>query len=113
MITRRTLYPGQSGTKRWLKKYGDKLVCVRYKYDSTKKRKFITAEIIVDENMWEPDPKRIPANKLIDIKVDYGEVHIGKLVREAGGRWNRTKKVWELAYKNVIDLGLENRIVTK
>jgi hypothetical protein len=47
----------------------------------------------------------------VDIKIQYGEIHLEKLVKSAGGKWNRVKKVWELPYGEVLDLGLEDRIV--
>jgi len=46
-------------------------------------------------------------------KVLYGEKAIGKLVRSAGGRCNRDKQVWQIAYREAINLGLEDRIVEK
>ena len=33
-----------------------------------------------------------------------------KLVKEAGGRWDGEKKLWEIPYKEVIQLGLKNRM---
>jgi hypothetical protein len=55
--------------------------------------------------------KRHSANKIIELKVNYEEAHLQKLIKSAGGRWNREKKLWELPYKDVVALGLENRIV--
>jgi len=52
-------------------------------------------------------------NKMMRLKVKYGDVHIGKMIRSVGGRWNRKDRVWELPYKEVLALGLEERIVTK
>ncbi len=37
---------------------------------------------------------------------------LGKLVRSAGDQWNREKKLWELPYKEVINLDLADRIVS-
>ena len=48
----------------------------------------------------------------MQLAVKYGEVHIGKLTRSIGGRWNRKQRVWELAYGEVLVLGLEDRIVS-
>ena len=45
-------------------------------------------------------------------KIDYGEIKLGKKVKQAGGKWNRSKKVWELAYADVAALKLESRIVS-
>ncbi len=56
-----------------------------------------------------PKPKN--DNKIVNIRVDYGEIEIGKKVREAGGKWNRAKKVWELLFSDVAALNLESRII--
>ena len=108
----RKVLPGQPGTKKLLDKYGDRLVCVRYRYDIENHKRFKTMEIILEENDWFKDTKRIPANKIIDLKIVYGETYLGRLVRAAGGRWNRKKKLWELPYSEAMALGLEDRIVT-
>lgn len=110
VITKKTLMAGQPGTKKWLKKYGDALACVRYKYDTDKKRKIITVELVVENEPWEIDHNRIPANKRIGLRVQYGEVHIQRLIKAAGGKWNPNTKLWELPYKEAVALGLENRI---
>ncbi len=78
MIIQRRLAPGQPGTIKLLKEYGD---------------------------------KKIPPNKIMRVRVDYGEVHLGRTVKAAGGRWNSKKKVWELPYREIVSLGLEDRIV--
>jgi hypothetical protein len=107
----KTIKPGQPGTKKWIDQFGEKLVCVRYKYDFQRKRKLKTVELIVEEETWNLDKDRIPANKLVGVKVEFGEIQTGRLVRSAGGRWNRKKKLWELSYQQVIALGLDDRIV--
>jgi len=40
MRTRLHLKPGQRGTKQLLAQYGDRLVCVRYRYDAQRKKRF-------------------------------------------------------------------------
>jgi len=52
MNTMRTLYPGQAGSKKWIKKFGKSLTCIRYKYDALNNKKMITVELIVDEQKW-------------------------------------------------------------
>jgi hypothetical protein len=44
MRTRLHLKPGQKGTKRLLALYGDSLVCVRYRYDAERRKRFKTVE---------------------------------------------------------------------
>lgn len=105
------LKPGQPGTKKWVEKFGDKLYCVRYRYDEARKRKLITAEIIVEENRWQRKIEKLPQNKIVPVKVKWEESHIRKVIKSAGGRWNQKKKVWELPYRDVRNLGLTQRIV--
>ena len=112
-ITKKTIYAGQPGTKKWMKKYGKDLLCVRYKYDTSGKRKIKTVELMVEDESWELDTQRIPANKIVHLKVNYGEINLGKLIKAAGGIWNREDKVWELPYREVVSLGLTDRVVMK
>ena len=111
MYIRRILKPGQKGTWKLLEEYGERLVCVRYIYDDEKQIKLKTAEIIVEKKPWRKDSKRIPKNKIVRVQVEYGEIQIGRLIKSAGGRWNREKKVWELPYGEAIALGLDKRII--
>jgi hypothetical protein len=48
METRLTLRPGQSGTKKLLQRYGERLVRVRYLYDRQAGRRLKTVELIVE-----------------------------------------------------------------
>ena len=54
MRTRLHLKPGQKGTKQLLAQYGDRLVCVRYRYDAQRKKRFKTVELNVAECDWDP-----------------------------------------------------------
>jgi hypothetical protein len=47
----------------------------------------------------------------VRIVNEFGEIHLGRLVRAAGGRWNKTKKLWEIPFGEVLELGLEDRLV--
>ena len=107
----RKLLPGQPGTKKWLNKFGDKLLCVRYRYEGEKGQKLKTVELIVEKSWWKPDQGRIPHNKIVDLQINYGEISLDKLVKAAGGKWNREKKLWKIAYREVMALGLTDRIV--
>jgi hypothetical protein len=54
MQARRILTPGQKGMKKFLERYGKQLVCVRYRYDDQRRKRFTTIEIIVEESDWSP-----------------------------------------------------------
>ena len=111
MKTKRTLLPGQPGTKKYIEKYGKDLICVRYKYDHKEKIKYTTVELVIDKSTIRQYRQRININKIMPLKVGYEEIYIRKLVKQAGGKWNKDKKLWELAYRDIKELGLENRMV--
>ena len=108
--TGKILKPNQPGTKKWVEKYGENLVCVRYKYDEANNRKVKTVELLVEEKAWEKKTGIIPQNKLMGIRIDYEEMQLRKIVKAAGGRWDKNERIWKLAYNQVIALGLEGRI---
>lgn len=108
---RRKLKPGQAGTKKLLAEYGEKLVCVRYRYDAENRCRIKTIELIVEKTPWEPPAPKIPLNRIMNLRIRYGEVDLGKQVRAAGGIWNREKQAWELPYQHVLRLGLAERII--
>ena len=111
MKTRKMLRPGQPGTKKLVEKYGEDLFCVRYRYDSRHKRKMKTIELIVAEGPWETNTRKIPVNKIVHLRIDFNEAYIRRLVKAAGGRWNHGKKLWELPYGDVLELGLKDRMI--
>ena len=41
--------PGQKGTKRLVEKFGDALLCVRYRYDANRGVRLKTVELVVEE----------------------------------------------------------------
>ncbi len=58
MSARVTLIPGRNGTKKLLRQYGDRLLRVRYRYDSTTGRRQTTVELLVEDVPWTPGRRR-------------------------------------------------------
>jgi hypothetical protein len=46
------------------------------------------------------------------LRITYGEIALRNLVKAAGGKWNHASQAWELPYRQVLRLGLSERIVT-
>jgi hypothetical protein len=110
MRARRTLAPGQKGTKKLLRQYGAQLVCVRYRYDAERHLRFTTVELIIEQAPWLPTQTRMAAGTLVGVRVGPKEVELQRQVKQAGGRWNPTERVWEMPYGRAIALGLKDRI---
>jgi hypothetical protein len=110
LVTEKTLVPGNPGTKKWIKQYGDNLICIRYKYDRNTKMKVKTVELEVERKPCKIKT-RIPWNKTVKVRIRYGEIHLWSLVKSVGGKWNAVEKVWEAPYGEIKMLGLTHRIV--
>lgn len=111
MKTRLNLKPSQRGAKRLAAQYGDRLVCVRYRYDEKRKKRLKTVELIIEEIDWEPPKDRIAADSMVSIHVDLKEKELQNKVKRAGGKWNQNRKLWDIRYDKVQELGLEERVV--
>lgn len=110
MDVKATLAPGQNGTKKLLKQYGDQLVCVRYRYDKARQKRIKTIALIVDEQDWIPGVT-IPMDRRVALEIGYGEAELRETIKGAGGYWNPEKKAWILSYGKVLQMGLERRMV--
>jgi hypothetical protein len=106
MRTRLVRRPGAPGTKRLVAKYGSQLICVRYRYDADKQKRYKTVELIIETVAWVP-----PEQRLVAVKVALSEEGLRRAVKAAGGVWSRTRQVWELRYDQAAALNLLDRIV--
>ena len=94
MQARQTLTPGQKGTKKFLERYGKQLICVRYRYDDQRRKRFTTIEIIVEESDWSPPEKP----EIVGLRVEFRETELQRRVIQSGGKCNSAKRAWEIHY---------------
>lgn len=117
MEARLHLKPGQNGTKRLVEKYGDRLICVRYRYDAATGQRHKTVELIEETVPWRPEGARErhlmqrAADEPVLLKIAYEERDLRERVRQAGGRWQPKERAWVLSYGETSRLGLLERIV--
>ncbi len=112
MDVKATLPPGANGTKTLLRQYGDQLVCVRYRYDKRKHKRYKTVELIVEEKDWTPGTLTRPGERVF-VQVGYNETELRELLKSRGAYWNPDKKAWHVTYRQVVELGLERRMLDK
>jgi hypothetical protein len=91
--------------------YGDRLICVRYRYDAQRKKRLKTVEILVAERDWEPPRPRFAHDQIVGFRVAFADVPVRDQVKQAGGTWNPERRVWPLRYDRVVAFGLNSRIV--
>ncbi|MBI3247421.1 MAG: hypothetical protein HYZ50_13045 [Deltaproteobacteria bacterium] len=108
---RLTLHPGQDGAKGLQAEYGDRLVCVRYRYDAHNKKRYKTVELVVAEEPWTPPVPSPAPDRVVAVRVAAPEKLLRQQVKSAGGQWDAPRGVWKLRYARVVALGLSERIV--
>ncbi len=108
MEVKATLVPGENGTKSLVREYGDRLVCVRYRYDKERQKRFKTIELIVDEQHWSAT---LDKRKVVCIQLDEHEHELRMRVKSAGGNWQDDLQSWSMDYQTALELGLEARIM--
>ena len=95
--TRLTLKPGRPGTHDLLAEYGDRLLCVRYRYDAEQQLRYKTAEVIVDEAPWTPAHPFAPTD-IIELNIRPKERTLRHAARLLGARRTPTTQTWRTTY---------------
>ncbi len=76
-------------------------------------------ELIVEETPWQPAAGKISLNQMMSqttrhavrIWLPYDELELQRQVEAVCGKWNPQQKVWELPYREVLELGLTDYIM--
>lgn len=110
MKTRVSLRPGDKGTRQLHAEYGDRLVCVRYRYDAKARMRYKTVELIVDARPYVPEnSEKYFAD--VSVRIEYHEEELRARAKAAGARWDPQQKIWRMRFKDALDLNLEERIL--
>ena len=85
MLVKKKIIAGEPGSKKYLQKYGDRLLCIRYRYDKENRERITTVELI--EERKETKAKRgIPHNKKVLVKIDYEEYRLRENAKLFGSK---------------------------
>lgn len=110
MKTRLTLKPGQKGTKQLCEKYGEALLCIRFRYDEKTGKRFKTVELIVEKTYWEPPPPKYKPDTLVPLRIEAADTLMRTKVKAAGGRWFPEELLWYVRYGAIAGGSLEKHI---
>ena len=102
------LGPDQAGAKKLAQRYGETLVCVRYRQDALSGQRYTTVEIVVDNGPIAVD-NRLPDT--VHLRIAIGEIDLQRQIKQLGGEWDRSHRAWRVAKAAVIQLKLHHRIV--
>jgi hypothetical protein len=106
----KTLWPGQPGTAKLSRQYGDALLCVRYRRDSAGLRRYTTVELVVDRG---PMTTRRAQQWLYPVLVNRADAHLIAQLRTGGAQWDPMTRTWYAPGKTIQRLGIEDRVWTE
>ena len=106
-ITKR-LAPDQPGAKKLARRFGDELVCVRYRQDQAAGHCYTTVEIVVDDAPILND-RRLPS--IVYLRIAAGELALQRSVRQEGAEWDRQRRAWRISKEAMLRLQLQHRVV--
>jgi len=113
MEVEKTLRPGSDGTRRYVERFGNRLVCVRHRVDRQQGLRYTTVELIVDHRPCNARRKPRPeagTPEQFPVRINYQEYALRRQVREAGGQWDPQHRVWLLSADAVGRLNLRDRV---
>jgi hypothetical protein len=114
---RQTLKPGDYGARKLAARFGDKLVCVRYRVDGATRMRYTTVELIVDRAPLAGRTVSLPSasvpdrNPMVGVTIFYREEALREKAKIEGTIWRPRQKLWEMPLQTARRLGLGNRIV--
>jgi hypothetical protein len=103
---RRSLKPGSRGTLRWLRQYGDALVCVRHREDPAGLRRVVTVELVVATRHLGAPTTKLDVRARYAVCVAPQDRALQRQLRAIGGRWHPQDGVWYLSGPALREAGL-------
>jgi hypothetical protein len=103
----KTLRPHQPGTLKLTRRYGEALVCVRYREDALGRQRCTTVELVIDES---PVQARPSARLLVWVEIP---ARAGKLREHAvamGAKWDPANDCWRMSMRTAKALQLQDQI---
>ncbi len=97
--------PGERGAIKLTRLHGDTLLCVRYRENPDRTERITTIELVVERAVIQ---KR--SDTVVAFKIKPEERDLQRRALALGARYDSTTKLWKLARREVLRLGLRHRI---
>jgi len=101
------LAPDQPGAVKLTRRFGEALVCVRYRHDHEQGKRYTTVELLVEE-------ADLPTNReqktLVQVALNFNETELRKAACAAGAEWDKDAKTWRMSKLAARKMGLLDRI---
>ncbi len=100
----------QPGAMKLARRFGDVLVCVRYRHDKKNEYRYTTVELVVDEG---PVVRRVAPNAVVMVHLAFDDTERRQLVLAHGAQWNARQRLWAMPHKTAKKLQLLANIVKR
>ena len=117
MKVTKTIRNDQAGAQRFKRQWGDKLIAVRYRYDSARNELITTIEVEVDrrpapqKNFCQRAQLTAQRAEIVALAISFHENDLRLKVKHAGAKWSQQGKLWLTSRNTAVSLGLKDRIV--
>lgn len=102
------LAPHQPGTKKLSERFGDTLVCVRYRQDLEQARRYTTVELLVDEGPMVLRPAQSPRETVL-VRLKPFETQTRLAACAMGAQWDQQLGAWRMSRRAAGRLNLIDR----
>ena len=89
------LKPGANGTVHLVEKFGNALLCVRYRYDAVRDMRIKTAEIIVEERPGRGVPRFRETDSVL-VQIPFTMKSLRDRLKSVGAKWDPVQKLWRV-----------------
>ena len=104
----KTLRPQQPGTLKLTRRYGDDLLCVRYREDAFGRNRCTTVELVIDAG---PVQRRLSDRTMVRVTIPVLDYQLRERAKAMHASWDYATQSWRMSMRTVRCLGLEDRIV--
>jgi hypothetical protein len=87
----KTYSPEQNGAKRFAKRYGDQLVCVRHRLSDDGSVRHATVELLIEST-----PVASRARSLVAVRIGLSDKQTRTVLMACGAQWVPKEKYWLL-----------------
>ena len=101
----KTIQTDGKGAVKLAQKYGESLVCVRYRISPDGNERITTIELEIDKT-----PVNKKANPLVTLKIYSSETDLISIAKAKGARYNAKTRLWQMNRNDALTMGLKERI---
>ncbi|MBU6260417.1 MAG: hypothetical protein KGJ30_07895 [Burkholderiales bacterium] len=104
----KTYAPDRNGAKKYSRRHGEALVCVRQRLSDDGKTRYTTIELLV-----ETTPVAQRERSLVAIRIDPFDAATRSHLMACGARWDAKRRYWVISKLVARNLHLSDRIVPR